>query len=182
MKLKIFLSLFVISTMIFISSCGEDEKQAELEKVDSIDELIEDMDSAKDNNMAIDTISISPAPEEPAPTDQNTNNEAVNQVEQTTSNDYSKKPLQGTVVSFDDLMIGGSGKVNKQKALDLVSKGNMIVLKTVDGRLFFVYNEDGSFAGKRLAGFANNDKVGLIGKAKVVDGLNIFIMNLIEAM
>lgn len=182
MKLKIFLSLFVISTMIIISSCGEDEKQAELEKVDSIDELIEDMDSAKDNNMTIDTISIAPAPEEPAPTEQNTNNEAVNQVEQSITSDYSKKPLQGTVLNFNDLMIGGSGKVNKEKALDLVSKGNMIVLKAVDGRLFFVYNEDGSFAGKRLAGFANNDKVGLIGKAKVVDGLNIFIMNLIEAM
>jgi hypothetical protein len=173
--------MFLIAGMLFISSCGEEKKQPELEKVESVDDLIVQEEIAPDTIKQLDTV-VTTKTVVTTVTEKTETKEQNVPVQVTSSSDHSSKPLQGTVVSFNDMMIGGTGKVNKAQALDLVSKGNMIVLKGLDGKIYFVYNEDGSFAGKKLAGFANNASVGLLGKSKVVDGIHIFIMNLIEAM
>ncbi len=97
----------------------------------------------------------------------------------------SPKPMKGQVASLNDLILGGSGKVDKEKATELAEKGNPIVFITGTGKkakVYFVYNEDGTFAGKKLAKYANNTNVGIIGKVKKVNGLNILIAESIDSM
>lgn len=91
------------------------------------------------------------------------------------------KPIKGQVVSFNDLAMGGTGKVTKDQAKELAEKGNPIVFKS-GKTIYFVYNEDGTFAGKKLANYANNENVGIIGKTKKVNGINIIIASMIESM
>ncbi len=93
----------------------------------------------------------------------------------------AQKPIQGQVLSLNDLVIGGKGKVSKEEATKLVEKGNPLVFKS-GKKIYFVYNEDGSYAGKKLANFANAEKVGIVGKTKKVQGIDIIIMTLIDAM
>ena len=93
----------------------------------------------------------------------------------------SSKPIKGQVVSFNDLVLGGKGTVTKEQAKELAEKGNPIVFKS-GKTIYFVYNEDGSFAAKKLANYANNATVGIIGKTKKVNGINIIIANIIESM
>jgi len=93
----------------------------------------------------------------------------------------SPKPIRGQVISLNDLVLNGKGRVTKDQAKELAEQGNPIVFlsgKTV----YFVYNEDGSFAGKKLANYANNEVVGIVGKTKKVNGLNILIASIIESM
>ncbi|MDX9791561.1 MAG: hypothetical protein WC313_02730 [Candidatus Kapaibacterium sp.] len=94
---------------------------------------------------------------------------------------YSQKPIQGQVVSFNSIVMGGNGKVSKDEAKKLADSGNPIVFKS-GNKIYFVYNEDGSFAGKKLANYASNDKVGIVGKAKKVNGVDIIIATMIESM
>jgi hypothetical protein len=95
------------------------------------------------------------------------------------------KPMKGQVASLNDLVLGGTGKVDKAKAMELAEKGSPIVFITGKGKtakVYFVYNEDGSFAGKNLAKFAANEFIGIVGKVKKVNGLNILIAEKIESM
>lgn len=94
---------------------------------------------------------------------------------------YAQKPIKGTVVSLNDLVLSGTGKVTKEQAQTLADNGNPIVFK-VGKKIYFVYNEDGTFAGKRLAKYANNEFVGIVGKTKKVKGIDIIIMNTIDGM
>lgn len=93
----------------------------------------------------------------------------------------TKKPIKGQVVSFNDLVMGGKGTVTKDQAKELAEKGNPIVFKS-GKTIYFVYNEDGTFAGKKLANYANNANVGIVGKTKKVNGINIIIASMIESM
>lgn len=94
---------------------------------------------------------------------------------------FAQKPIQGQVVSFNNLVMGGNGSVTKDEAKKLADNGSPIVFKS-GSRIYFVYNEDGTFAGKKLANYAGNQKVGIMGKIKKVKGLNIIIMTMIESM
>ncbi|MBE2189525.1 MAG: hypothetical protein IAE98_08660 [Candidatus Kapabacteria bacterium] len=94
---------------------------------------------------------------------------------------YAQDTIKGQVISLDEYLTGGIGKVTKDKAKTLADAGHAIVLKS-GNTIYFVYNEDGSFAGKRLASFATAENVGIVGKTKTVHGLNIIIMTMIDAM
>lgn len=94
---------------------------------------------------------------------------------------YAQEPIKGQVISLNAFIMGSSGKVSKDQAKSLADAGNALVFKS-GNKIYFVYNEDGSFAGKRLASFANADNVGIVGKTKTVHGLNIIIMSMIDAM
>ncbi|MDX9791560.1 MAG: hypothetical protein WC313_02735 [Candidatus Kapaibacterium sp.] len=184
MKLKMLLSLLIIAGMVFVVSCGSEEKQPELETLDSVDELIEELDEAETH-----TDTITAAPDTSVAVSDATSDKDETVAPQTESvstpakpGDYTQKPLEGTIVSLNHLIMGGNGKVSKAEAQDLVAKGNLILFRASDGAVYFVYNEDGTFAGKRLAGYANNSKVGMLGKSKVINGMNVFIMNMIESM
>jgi len=102
-----------------------------------------------------------------------------------TVNSAPSKPMKGYVASLNDMVTGGTGKIDKAKATELAEKGNPIVFVTGKGKsakIYFVYNEDGTFAGKNLAKFAANEFIGIVGKVKKVNGLNILIAEKIESM
>jgi outer membrane protein assembly factor BamB len=187
MNLKLLLSLLLISGMMFVISCGSEEKQPELDQLDSVDELIEGLDSADEGGSTTDVIAVEDTVKTGVPTESEKavaggDEQPSESVAPAKPGDYSNKPLVGHIASMNDLVMGGSGKVNKAQAQELANKGNLIVFKSTNGDVYFVYNEDGTFAGKKLANYANNDKVGMLGKSKVVDGLNVFIMTLMESM
>lgn len=94
---------------------------------------------------------------------------------------YAQAPLKGEVISLNDFVMGSSGKVTKDQAKALADAGNALVFRS-GNKIYFVYNEDGSFAGKRLAGFATAESVGIVGKTRTVHGLNIIVMSMIDAM
>lgn len=102
---------------------------------------------------------------------------------------YSKapaKPMKGRVASFTDIVVmGGDGTVDKVKATEMAEKGQPIVFVVGAGKsakIYFVFNEDGTYGGKNLAKYANNKFVGIIGKTKKVNGINIIIASQIESM
>ncbi|ROL56003.1 hypothetical protein D9V84_09645 [Bacteroidetes/Chlorobi group bacterium Naka2016] len=97
----------------------------------------------------------------------------------------SGKPLKGKVISLSKFVLDGKGIVKKEEAMKEADEGKPIVFLVGEGKkakVYFVFNEDGSFAGKKLAKFADNNFVGIIGKTKVVNGLNIIIAEMIESM
>lgn len=97
----------------------------------------------------------------------------------------SGKPLKGKVVSLAKFVIDGKGEVNREQATKEADEGKPIVFLVGDGKkakIYFVFNEDGSFASKRLAKFADNKFVGIVGKTKVVNGINIIIAEMIESL
>jgi hypothetical protein len=94
---------------------------------------------------------------------------------------YAQKPIQGQVVSLNDIVMGGKGKITKDEALKLAENGSPIVFKS-GKKIYFVYNDDGTFAGKRLAKYASNEKVGIVGKTKKVNGIDIIIASMIDSM
>lgn len=93
----------------------------------------------------------------------------------------AQKPIKGTVVSLNDIVMGGKGIVSKDEAKKLAENGNAIVFKS-GKKIYFVYNEDGTFAGKKLANYAESTSVGIVGKTKTVNGINIIIMSMIDNM
>lgn len=107
-------------------------------------------------------------------------------VKQTTdTKPKSGKPLKGKVISLAKFIIDGKGIVTKDEAMKDADDGKPIVFLVGEGKkakIYFVFNEDGSFASKKLAKFADNKFVGIVGKTKVVNGLNIIIAEMIESM
>jgi hypothetical protein len=101
------------------------------------------------------------------------------------ANKKAGKPLKGRVISLAKYIIDNNGTVSKDEAMKEADEGKPIVLLVGEGKkakIYFVFNEDGSFAGKKLAKYASNKYVGIIGKQKVVGGLNIIIAEMIESM
>jgi len=101
------------------------------------------------------------------------------------ANKKAGKPLKGRVISLAKYIIDYNGTVSKDEAMKEADEGKPIVLLVGEGKkakIYFVFNEDGSFAGKKLAKYASNKYVGIIGKQKVVGGLNIIIAEMIESM
>ena len=102
-----------------------------------------------------------------------------------TTTKKAPKPIVGKVVSLNEVYTGTFQQWTKADADTAAAHGTPFVLKVGTGskaKIYVVLNEDGSFAGKKLAKFAFNKKVGVIGKTKVKNGVNFIIAELIEAM
>ncbi|MGQ9819474.1 MAG: hypothetical protein ACUVQ1_06065 [Candidatus Kapaibacteriales bacterium] len=111
----------------------------------------------------------------------------VTEITQTASNTTKKtgKPIKGRVVSLAQMLFDKVGKVTKEEAMKQAEEGKPIVFLVGEGKkakVYFVFNEDGSFASKKLAKFADNKFVGIVGKTQVINGLNIIIAEIIESM
>jgi hypothetical protein len=95
------------------------------------------------------------------------------------------KPIQGKVVSLNEVVTGSFTAWKKADAEAAANQGTPFVLMVGEGakaKIYFVYNEDGSFASKKLAKYSFNKKIGVVGKTKTVNGLQIIIAETIEAM
>ncbi|MGA2297460.1 MAG: hypothetical protein ABSG15_07935 [FCB group bacterium] len=93
------------------------------------------------------------------------------------------KPTTGVVVSLNKLVMGDPSGLKKDEAQKLADQGSPIVLLVGKGKgakIYFVYNSDGSFAGKNLAKLAENKTVGVVGKVQTINGLKIIRASHIE--
>ncbi len=91
-----------------------------------------------------------------------------------------QNPLVGEVVDLAQVLTGGSGKVNRQQAQQLVERGQPIGI-LAGNKLYLVYHPDGSYAGKKLARFAGAP-VGIIGQIRSRGGWNVIIADMIESV
>ncbi len=96
--------------------------------------------------------------------------------------DFSKTPLKCKIIALDDIATGNFKKITKPLAQEFINKGKILVVKDDYDRIFFIYNEDGSFASKKLAKYAANEYIGIIGKYKNINDINIIIATMIESM
>jgi hypothetical protein len=95
------------------------------------------------------------------------------------------KPTVGTVVSLNDAFLGSFTTWTKQTAVEAADKGTPFVLLVGTGKtakIYFVLNEDGSFAGKKLAKFAFNKKIAVVGKVTTKNGLKFVVAELIDSV
>lgn len=90
------------------------------------------------------------------------------------------KATKGQVASLEKVLMGGDGLVKKEEAKKIADKGGVLVLK-VATKYYFVINEDGSIASKKLAGFAENANLEVKGATKVVNGMNVIIATAFDA-
>lgn len=166
--------LFIaLVSIIMISSCGEPQKE-------------------KTKNIVVDSKSSSSQEQPPGKSvsvDVRSNQqEAVTTTgdapiaEPPGKYDFSRNPLICSIILFDDIPRGKHTKLNKGKAKAMAEQGKMFVVKSAEGAIFFVLNEDGTFASKRLAGYCNNKKIGIIGKTYQIDEINIIVAQLMESM
>lgn len=172
-----YLILILLSISILFVACDnknpeevKKEEQVNQEATDNFDALVEEGTEEVDEPAGYDTDNVS------ANTD-TLKNQPAEVV--TSTNDFSKKPLEGEIVVLSDIASGNTRKLNKDLAKQLVEKGEILALKAGDN-IYFVYNQDGTLASKKLAGYANNSKVLMTGKAKIIDGVNIIIVDLME--
>jgi hypothetical protein len=94
----------------------------------------------------------------------------------------AKKPLKGQIVSLDDIIKAKTTlQLTKAQAKELLEAGSPLVF-LYNKKVYFVKNEDGSFAFKKLADYAHNKYVGILGTTKTVKGINYIIMTNIESM
>lgn len=82
--------------------------------------------------------------------------------------------MEGYAISMNDLVTSDPKKLSKTKAMDLVSKGQMILFYS-NNKAYFVYHADGSFAGRRLAKMADAKAIKIKGDHRNKDGLRIII-------
>lgn len=101
---------------------------------------------------------------------------------ETPPTNFSKEALKCKIIVLDDLLIQNFKNITKPLAKDLVEKGKILVVKDDYNRIFFVYNKDGSFASKKLAKYAANQYIGILGTYKNLNGINIIIASIIESM
>lgn len=95
------------------------------------------------------------------------------------------KPTVGQVVSLNDIATGAFTTWTKETATAASEKGNPFVLLVGNGKkatVYFVLNEDGTFASKKLAKYAFNKKVGVLGKIQTKNGIKFIIAETIESM
>ncbi len=168
MKKLILLPALIIFTFLIITSCGEPKKEV---PQDTTKEQMEQKESetppsVQSEEKIVETeTTLGEAPEVVVPE----------------KKDYSKEALRCQIVLLDDVATGNFRKITKPQATEFVGKGKILVVKAENGAIFFVYNQDGTFGSKNLARYAANNFIGIIGKHKVQNGLNIIIAEIIES-
>ena len=164
MKKSLITIALLIVFSLAIQSCGEDKKNAETLKTEQAPEVTEQ------------TADAPVADETDAPAE-----EATEAKSSGLADKYYAKPISGQIVSLSGLVLG-NGAVNKAEAQSMVEKAVPLMFKADAGSVCMVYNADGSYAGKKLAKYASNKKIGIIGNVKTVNGIKIIIAEKIESM
>jgi hypothetical protein len=165
------LLIIITFSMLLIYSCGE-------KKQDAPQETIEKQEQAPEITKSD---SVGPAVSESVDQFETTTGDAPVQDEPSAKFDFSKNPLKCKIVLLDDLATGNHRKLSKDIAKDLVAQGKILVVKDDSGNIFFLYNEDGTFASKRLAGYCNNNYIIVVGKYKKVNDINTIIVTAMES-
>lgn len=93
----------------------------------------------------------------------------------------SAEVIKGQIVSLKGLVLGTDGKVSKDEALTLAAKGDPIVF-LYNGKVYFPFHENGSFAYEKAAQYANRANVGIVGKMQTKNGVNSIIVTRIVSL
>ena len=94
----------------------------------------------------------------------------------------SQKPMKGQIVSLNDVVLGEKNlQLTSEKATELVERGSPLVF-LFNKKIYFVQETDGSFAFRKLANYAHNKNVGIIGKTRTVSGINVIVMTHIDSI
>jgi len=168
MKRIVLISSLIVITLLLFSSCGEPKKEIP-QDTEQIQEEQKDAETATTETPEVKS--------EEMVTETGEAPEAVEPVKK----DYTKEALRCQIVLLDDVATGNFRKLTKPMAQDMVEKGKILVVKAENGSIFFVYNQDGTFGSKNLARYAANNYIGIIGKAKYQNDLNIIIAEIIES-
>lgn len=86
--------------------------------------------------------------------------------------------FEGDVACLNQLVVKGSSELTAEEAASKAEKGQPIGIIT-GGKFYFVFNTDGSYAGKILAKFAGK-KVGIVGKKRTSNGMSFIMADLIK--
>ncbi len=161
MKKLVALFAIIFITSFMLESCGGDKK-ADTPEPQTVEEAVTETTEQE----------VTEVTEEQVAEEQ-----AVEQKEAEVK-DYSKTPLKGKVVSITKMVAGGNPDLSPVSASKEVEKGWPVGLLS-GGKIFIIYNTDGSFAGKKLAKKAGRE-VSVYGKFKKVQGMNVIISSKIE--
>lgn len=90
--------------------------------------------------------------------------------------------FKGQVISLDDVIKNTKDKqLTKSQAKELVEACSPLVF-FLNKKVYFVTNEDGSFAFNKLKNYAHNKRVAIKGTKKSRNGINYIIMSSIESL
>ena len=168
---KLFLLLLVITTLIFVS-CGDKEKDEPQKDVQDLEQVIP---QEENNNVAkTDTTKTLPKADEVKQAEIKSADAPVIEKIDNTNN-----AMSGVVVSINEIALGNNGEVSSSEAGRVVSKGSILAFKS-GNQIYLVYNEDGTFASKKLANYAGKKNLKIKGEIKKIDELHILIATSIE--
>ncbi len=85
----------------------------------------------------------------------------------------------GKVAGLYSFAQGKTEKLTVDEAKKMVELGSPVVL-VANKKVYFVYNSDGSFSGKKLAALAGKEKITVTGKSQSKNGINIIYADNIE--
>lgn len=88
---------------------------------------------------------------------------------------FAASSMTGKVVAITQMVKSQDGAVDKEKAIGYY-KGNQPLGFLTGGKLYFVVNSSGMYAGKELAKIANGGDVTIEGDIKSANGLNYIII------
>jgi hypothetical protein len=100
-----------------------------------------------------------------------------------TAKPAAKKPIEGTVVSLENILAGKDVVLTKDQAVEVVKNHGTLLLQVGKGKsakLYFVNNPDGTVASKKLAVVAGGTTT-VLGAVQTMAGINVITSDVIEA-
>lgn len=94
-------------------------------------------------------------------------------------NDFTVNPFVGELVSLDNATKGDNSALTADAAAKMAADGNMLVVKGKDIYYIVINKADNTYAASALAPMAGK-QIALYGMAKVVNGVNFFVMEKME--
>ncbi len=167
---KLLLLLLLSTALVFVSCGDKDNEEPQKKDTTTIEQIIPPtvIEDAKETPAAKpDTIATAPKSEI-----KSADKPVVEKIDKTNN------PLTGSVVSINDIAMGGNGVVSSSEAGKVIAKGSILAFKS-GNQIYLVYNEDGTFASKKLANYAGKT-LKIKGEIKKIDDLQVLIATSIE--
>ena len=95
-------------------------------------------------------------------------------------NELYAAELTGEVVNLQKIIKGQDGAISKAEAIDHFKSGGLFAYKTSDGKIYMVFNTDGSVADRQLAKNADNKSLKITGKVHKDKGFQYIIADKFE--
>jgi gas vesicle protein len=181
MKFDFLKLLFVSILIIGVVACGgkkeEEPEQTPEEKVE------ETMDKVEETAEQI-ADSTAEMAEEVAEDVKDAADEAEKEVKKAVNrNDYTSTPMPAKVVNLNEIAAGRDGNISKSQAESLVANGQLLAVRNLENdKVYLVYHSNGMYAGKDLVNMAEVERIGILGKAKTVKGVNVIMADKMRPM